>query len=84
MTFRTFLPLLTYPDAGTVASVRNAVAFARLLGNDLHALTLEVDIPDVSSALSRAIRMKDGRIVADGSAAAVAREMHASELEVTC
>lgn len=55
MTFRTFLPLLTYPDAGTAASVRNAVAFARLLGNDLHALTLEVDIPDVSSALSRAL-----------------------------
>ena len=38
----------------------------------------------IASALSRAVRMKDGRIVADGSAAAVAREMHASELEVTC
>jgi putative ABC transport system ATP-binding protein len=38
----------------------------------------------VARALTRAIRMKDGRIVADGSAATVVAEMHASELEVAC
>jgi putative ABC transport system ATP-binding protein len=38
----------------------------------------------IARGLTRAIRMKDGRIVADGSAAAVALEMHASELEVAC
>jgi putative ABC transport system ATP-binding protein len=38
----------------------------------------------IARALARAIRMKDGRIVADGSAAQVVAEMHASELEATC
>jgi putative ABC transport system ATP-binding protein len=38
----------------------------------------------IARGLNRAIRMKDGRIVADGNAAAVALEMHASELEVAC
>jgi putative ABC transport system ATP-binding protein len=38
----------------------------------------------IARGLSRAIAMKDGRIVADGNAAAVALEMHASELEVAC
>lgn len=55
MKFQTFLPLLTYPDASTEASVRNAVAFAGLLGDGLHALALEADIPNVSSALSRVL-----------------------------
>jgi putative ABC transport system ATP-binding protein len=38
----------------------------------------------IARALARAIRMKDGRIVADGNAAAVVAEMHANELEVAC
>jgi putative ABC transport system ATP-binding protein len=38
----------------------------------------------IARGLARAIRMKDGRIVADGGAAAVVAEMHASELEVAC
>jgi putative ABC transport system ATP-binding protein len=38
----------------------------------------------IARGLTRAIAMKDGRIVADGNAAAVALEMHASELEVAC
>jgi putative ABC transport system ATP-binding protein len=38
----------------------------------------------VARGLARAIRMKDGRIVADGAAASVVAEMHASELEVAC
>lgn len=38
----------------------------------------------IARALGRAIRMKDGRIVADGPAREVALEMHASELEEAC
>jgi putative ABC transport system ATP-binding protein len=38
----------------------------------------------IARALSRAIRMKDGRIVADGDAASVVAEMHASEMEPAC
>jgi putative ABC transport system ATP-binding protein len=38
----------------------------------------------IARHLSRAIRMKDGRIVADGSARAVLAEVQASELETTC
>jgi putative ABC transport system ATP-binding protein len=38
----------------------------------------------IARALTRAIRMKDGRIVADGSASSVVAEMHQSELEVAC
>jgi putative ABC transport system ATP-binding protein len=38
----------------------------------------------IARALSRAIRMKDGRIVADADAASVVAEMHQSELEAAC
>jgi putative ABC transport system ATP-binding protein len=38
----------------------------------------------IARAMSRAIRMKDGRIVADGPANAVVAEMHASEMEIAC
>jgi len=55
MKFRTFVPLLTYPDASTEATVRNAAAAARLIGDELHALALEADIPQVKSALSSAL-----------------------------
>lgn len=55
MKLRTFLPLLTYPDASTQESVANAAAVARLLGADLHALAIEADIPQVSNALSRVL-----------------------------
>ncbi|WP_437923227.1 ABC transporter ATP-binding protein [Sorangium sp. So ce291] len=38
----------------------------------------------VARSLARAIHMKDGRIVADGPAAAVVAAFHASEMEATC
>ncbi len=38
----------------------------------------------IARGLSRAIRMQDGRIVADGNAATVVSEMVASELEAAC
>ena len=46
------VPLITYPEASSDAVAPNAVAVARHLGADLHALDINVDIPDVSSALS--------------------------------
>ncbi len=55
MKLATFLPLATYPDAASELSVENALAVSALLGADLTALALEVEIPSVSSALSRAL-----------------------------
>lgn len=47
------LPLVTYPDPNSPEVAENVVAMAALLGVDLHALALNVDIPPVSNALSR-------------------------------
>lgn len=47
------VPLVTYPDPNSKAVAANAVAIAAQLGAELHALTVNVDIPDVSNALSR-------------------------------
>jgi putative ABC transport system ATP-binding protein len=38
----------------------------------------------IARSLGRAIRMKDGRIVADADAASVVAEMHADEMELAC
>jgi nucleotide-binding universal stress UspA family protein len=51
----TLLPLVTYPDAASEVTVENGVSFSRLLGAELNALALQVDIPPVSNALSRAL-----------------------------
>jgi hypothetical protein len=47
------VPLVTYPDANSDSVAANAVAVAAQLGAELHALAVNVDIPDVSSALSK-------------------------------
>lgn len=47
------LPIASYPDATSDQIAENAVAAARWAGATLHALALNVDIPPVSSALSR-------------------------------
>lgn len=46
------VPLVTYPEASSDAVATNAVAVARHLGADLHALDINVDIPNISTALS--------------------------------
>lgn len=46
------LCLATYLDANAPAVAVNAVAVAKQLGSTLHALAVNVDIPDVSNALS--------------------------------
>ena len=48
----TCLPLATYPEANTVKIASNAVALARQVGAALHTVVVNVDIPDVSNALS--------------------------------
>ncbi|WP_246674952.1 universal stress protein [Mesorhizobium sp. B2-4-11] len=46
------LCLATYPDANAGAVAVNAVAVAKQIGAALHAVAINVDIPDVSNALS--------------------------------
>ncbi|MBL8579185.1 MAG: universal stress protein [Mesorhizobium sp.] len=55
MKLKTFLPLVTYPDPASETSIANAVAASKLLGAELNALALEVEIPQVSNPLSRAL-----------------------------
>ncbi len=62
MKLKTFLPLVTYPDAASETSVANAVAASALLGAEINALALEVEIPQVSNALSRALLNADEMI----------------------
>ena len=46
------LSLATYPEANTPKIASNAVAVAKHIGATLHAVAINVDIPDVSNALS--------------------------------
>lgn len=48
MKIRSFLPLLTYPDAHSEASIRNAAALAGLVSAELHVVALEADVPPVT------------------------------------
>ncbi len=52
MKLEAFLPLVTYPDGNSDAVAANASSVAALLGADLTAFALNVDIPPVSSAIS--------------------------------
>ncbi len=47
------LCLATYPDANSPAIAANSVAVVKQLDATLHAIAINVDIPDVSNALSR-------------------------------
>ena len=46
------LSLATYPDANSSKIVPNAVALVKQIDAALHAMAIDVDIPDVSNALS--------------------------------
>ena len=46
------LSLATYPEANTPKIASNAVAVAKYIGATLHAVAINVDIPDISNALS--------------------------------
>lgn len=55
MKIRSFLPILTYPDAHSEASIRNAAALAGLVSEEVHMVALQADIPSVTSPLSRVL-----------------------------
>ncbi|HWK66640.1 MAG TPA: universal stress protein [Rhizobiaceae bacterium] len=55
MKLQAVLPLVTYPDPNSDKVAVNAVAVARQLAASLHAVAVNVDIPPVSSALSRVL-----------------------------
>uniref|UniRef100_Q11G37 UspA n=1 Tax=Chelativorans sp. (strain BNC1) TaxID=266779 RepID=Q11G37_CHESB len=46
------LPLITHPDASSESVATNAARVAKCLGAQLHAMALEVEVPDISNALS--------------------------------
>jgi nucleotide-binding universal stress UspA family protein len=52
MKLMTSLCLPTYPEANSLAIAANSVAVVKQLGSTLHAIAVNVDIPDVSNALS--------------------------------
>ncbi|MGX8013484.1 universal stress protein [Mesorhizobium sp. ORM8.1] len=52
MKFMASLYLATYPDPNTSKTAANAVALVAQLNAALHAVAINVDIPDVSNALS--------------------------------
>ena len=66
-------------DSKTGRDVLDLLGALHAEGSTLLVVTHDLAI---ARALPRVIRMKDGRIVADGAAERVVAEMHASELEV--
>jgi putative ABC transport system ATP-binding protein len=78
--------LLCDEPTGALDSRTGRDVIELLLSLNAEGATLVVVTHDLGIArgLSRAIRMKDGLIVADGNAASVVAEMHASELEAAC
>jgi putative ABC transport system ATP-binding protein len=78
--------LLCDEPTGALDSRTGRDVLELLLSLNAEGATLVTVTHDLSiaRALTRAIRMKDGRIVADGDAAGVVAEMHASELEEAC
>lgn len=80
------VPFVTYPDASARTLVDQAIAVATYLGRDIHAVALDVDIPDVSNLVSRLliglpdmIRETEADSHARGAALLVAIEAAASK-----
>ena len=63
---------------------RDVLELLLSLNADGSTLVMVTHDLSIARAMTRAIRMRDGRIVADGNAASVVAEMHASELEEAC
>lgn len=75
MKLQAFLPLITYPDPNSDPVAANATALAAFLGADLHAAAFNVDIPNVSNALSRLL-MKLPELIRDTEAQSRANGDH--------
>jgi putative ABC transport system ATP-binding protein len=63
---------------------RDVLGLLTSLNADGTTLVIVTHDLSIARAMGRAIRMKDGRIVADGPAQTVVAEMHASEMEMAC
>lgn len=55
MKLQALLPLVTYPDPVSEHVASNATIVAAQLDAELHALAVNVEIPLVSNAISRAL-----------------------------
>jgi len=66
------LPMVTYPDASSKRVATSATSLAKGLGAQLHAVALEVDVPDISNALSNAL-IDLPKLIRDAEAASHAR-----------
>ena len=75
MTLQALVPLVTYTDPNSDAIAANAVEVARQLGVAIHALAINADIPQVSSALSRLL-LDVPRMIHDAEAASRQRGEH--------
>ncbi|MBD0415142.1 universal stress protein [Oryzicola mucosus] len=53
MTIQTYLPLVTYPDANSLATIKNAVTVSKLLNATLNAQAFDIVVPPVSNAFSQ-------------------------------
>ena len=76
MSFRFFLPLLSYPDATPRAGLLRAFDMAATMGGEITAVVHEVDIPDIHNALA------DALIDLRGMIAAAEAKSHASAGEL--
>lgn len=68
MKLEALVPLITYPEANADAIAQNAVSLAAKIRAGVHALAINADIPDVSSALSKLL-LDTPKMIRDAEAA---------------
>lgn len=75
---KAIFPFVTYPDAPTDAMASQVVAAAGILDADLHALAVNVDIPDIGNAFSRLLVDVPGMTrAAEGKSRQAGERVHA-------
>lgn len=72
MKLKAFVPLVTYPETNADTVVVNAISLATVIGSAIHALAINVDIPNVSNALSR-LMLDTPRMIRNAEAASRTR-----------
>src|SRR5690606_19080470 len=69
------LPLITYPDPNSTTVAANATKVAKYLGAHLHALALEVEVPNISNTLSEVL-LDVPKLIRDAEATSRSRGEH--------